>query len=77
MPEDIKLLIRKAKLKLFTKELIFFGICSNKFTWEVEEFDPNIEGYVKFEEKIYPNWNSARSLLINIFYLNQIIHTIT
>jgi len=51
MPEDIKLLIRKAKLKLFTKELIFFGICSNKFTWEVEEFDPNIEGYVKFEEK--------------------------
>ncbi len=51
MPEDIGLLIRKAKLKLFTKELIFFGMCSNKFTWEVEEFDPNVEGYVKFEEK--------------------------
>jgi hypothetical protein len=43
MPEDIGLLIRKAKLKLFTKALIFFGMCANKFTWEIENFDENIE----------------------------------
>jgi len=51
MPEDIGLLIRKAKLKLFTKALIFFGMCANKFTWEIEEFDKRIEGYVLFDSE--------------------------
>ena len=51
MPDDIGLLIRKAKLKFFIKSLIFFGMCANKFSWEIEEFDPNIEGFVRFEEK--------------------------
>lgn len=51
MPEDIGLLIRKAKLKLFTKALIFFGMCANKFTWDIETFDENIEGYVRFDSE--------------------------
>ena len=51
MPEDLGLLIRKAKLKLFTKALIFFGMCANKFTWDIETFDENIEGYVRFDSE--------------------------
>lgn len=51
MSEDQVLLIRKAKLKFFTKTLIFFGMCANKFSWKIENFDKNIEGFVQFNKK--------------------------
>lgn len=44
-------LIRKARLRLFTKELIFFGIISNKFKWEITPLEENIEGYVQFSQQ--------------------------
>ena len=46
---DQALLIRKAKLKLFTKQLIFFGMCANKFNWEFEKFDESVEAFVRFQ----------------------------
>ena len=41
-------LIRKAKLKLFTNSLFFFGMMANKFAWEIEPLPPQIEGFVRF-----------------------------
>ncbi|HQF37271.1 MAG TPA: hypothetical protein PLL26_06580 [Candidatus Dojkabacteria bacterium] len=48
MNSPIDLLIRRAKLKLFTNNLFFFGIMSNKFTWDIKVLPENIEGYVTF-----------------------------
>jgi predicted metal-dependent peptidase len=48
MYTQIDQLIRKAKLKLFTNTLFFFGMMANKFTWEVEPLSPQIEGFVRF-----------------------------
>jgi len=50
MNDQISLLVRKAKLKFFTNALIFFGMCANKFSWEIEPLPESIEGYVKFIE---------------------------
>jgi hypothetical protein len=71
MPEDIGLLIRKAKLKLFTKSLIFFGMCANKFAWEIENFDENIESYVLFDSKDLTKIESGTIFLNKHFLLKS------
>lgn len=48
MYTSIDLLIRRAKLKLFTNNLFFFGMMANKFAWDISELEENIEGYVTF-----------------------------
>jgi predicted metal-dependent peptidase len=51
MNQKIKNLAKKAKLKLFTKDLMFFGLQSYKFEWSFE--DPgheNAEGWVLFSK---------------------------
>lgn len=68
MPEDIISLIRKSKIKFFTKALIFFGMCANKFSWEIENFDQNIEGFVRFDTKNLTKIESG-AIFINKFYL--------
>jgi predicted metal-dependent peptidase len=68
--DNISLLIRKAKLKLFTKELIFFGMCAHKFEWAVHEFNPAVEGYVKFNEKDLSKIESG-TINLNQKYLDK------
>lgn len=48
MHTPIELLVRKAKLKMFTNKLFFFGMMANKFAWEIQELPEQIEGYVTF-----------------------------
>jgi len=48
MYTQIDLLIRRAKLKLFTNNLFFFGMMANKFAWDVEPLPEQIEGFVRF-----------------------------
>ncbi len=50
---DIKKKIKKAKLKMFTKDLVFFGIQSYKFHWLFEKNSniPEALGYVIFESE--------------------------
>jgi predicted metal-dependent peptidase len=48
MHTEIDQLIRKAKLKLFTNNLFFFGMMANKFAWEIEPLQDQIEGFVRF-----------------------------
>lgn len=51
MNNNIENITRRAKLKLFTNELIFFGMCVNKFKWVTKEMSSDIEGYVIFNKK--------------------------
>jgi predicted metal-dependent peptidase len=46
--KDLDMLVKKAKLKMFTNELFFFGISSNKFKWEIENLEDHIEGMTIF-----------------------------
>ncbi len=53
---DIKQKIKKAKLKMFTKDLAFFGIQSYKFNWVFEKVSENQTvknafGYVLFNKE--------------------------
>lgn len=48
MYTQIDLLIRRAKLKLFTNNLFFFGMMANKFAWDVEPLPEQIEVFVRF-----------------------------
>ena len=46
--------IKRSKLKMFTKDLSFFGIQSYKFNWTFEEFNENLKdvfGYVEFNSE--------------------------
>lgn len=44
----IETLIKKARLKMFTNDLFFFGMMANKFTWKIEKLQKDVEGYVRF-----------------------------
>jgi len=61
-------LIRKVKIKLFTNSLIFFGMCANKFSWKIEEFDPALEGYVTLDK--LTNIESG-NIYINKYYIDN------
>lgn len=37
------------KLKLFQKDLLFFGLNAIKYRWSAHDMDPHIEGYVQFD----------------------------
>jgi len=65
MDQKIVILLRKAKLSLFTNTLIFFGMCVNKFKWLVEDFTPSIEGFVLF------NKNDLSKLESGAIHLNE------
>ncbi len=63
-------LIRLSKIKLFTKELIFFGMMLHKFDWMVYEFHPSAEGFVRFNEKDLSSIESGK-IHLNEFYLSK------
>ncbi len=65
MYTTIDLLIRKAKLKLFTNSLFFFGMMANKFAWEIEPLSPQIEAFVKF------NLNDPSKLESGAIHVNE------
>jgi len=67
---DYNDLIKKTKLKLFIKELLFFGILSNKFEWKISNFSENIEGYVKFNSTD-PSILESGTININEFYISK------
>ncbi|MDD4081872.1 MAG: VWA-like domain-containing protein [Sphaerochaetaceae bacterium] len=58
-------LIKKTKLKLFTKELLLFGILSNKFEWSISKFSESAEGYVQF------NINDPSKLESGVIHIND------
>ena len=69
--EKIKKLTKKAKLKMFTKDLMFFGLQSYKFDWSFE--DPgheNVEGWVLFN-KDNPDQLEAGSIHFNSRIINK------
>jgi len=52
MDDQIKNLVKKAKLKLFTNSMIFFGIVAHRFSWSFEKLqDDNVEAFVEFEQE--------------------------
>jgi predicted metal-dependent peptidase len=67
---ETELLVKKAKLKLFTNSLFFFGIVANKFNWEIEELNPNIEGCVYFNNEDRSKIESG-SIYFNSLYLTK------
>lgn len=68
--QNITNLVRRAKLKLFTNNLIFFGMCVNKFKWVIEKLPQEIEGYVLFNEKDLSKLESG-AIYLNKYYLSQ------
>lgn len=65
----IKNLIKKAKLKMFTKNLIFFGLQSYKFNWTFE--DP---GHENWEARVIFNKEDLSQLEAgNIYFNNNIL----
>lgn len=67
-------LIRKAKLKLFTNVLIFFGMCAHKFEWSIYEFDKRMEAFVYFNREDLSKIESG-TIHINKHYTSQIDYT--
>ncbi len=65
MYTQIDLLIRRAKLKLFTNSLFFFGMMANKFTWDVEPLPEQIEGFVRF------NLDDPSKLESGVIHVNE------
>lgn len=74
MEQKIVNLLRKAKLSLFTNQLIFFGMCTNKFKWFVEDFSPSMEGFVLFNEKDLSKLETG-AIHLNKYYLMQSDYT--
>lgn len=68
MHTQIDQLIRKAKLKLFTNVLFFFGMMANKFVWDVEPLPEQIEGLVAYDTKDSSKIESG-AIHINELYL--------
>jgi len=62
---QIDSLVRKAKLKLFTNTLFFFGMMANKFTWDFEDLPEDMEGFVKF------NLDNPDKLESGIIHINR------
>lgn len=49
---DINQKLKLARLKLFSNDLIFFGLCLYKFNWVIEDLNNDyVIGYVDFDEK--------------------------
>lgn len=69
-----ELKIRKCKLKMFTNDLIFFGMMANKFKWVIKDCPESIEGYITFDAN---NLNTIESgeIVINKFYTEKENHT--
>lgn len=65
MYTQIDLLIRKAKLKLFTNNLFFFGMMANKFSWSVEPLPEQVEGFVSF------NLDDPSKLESGVIHINE------
>lgn len=65
-----EILIKRARLKFFTNELIFFGMMANKFIWEIEPLPENIEGYVEFNLKD-PSKLESGVIHINELYVSK------
>jgi len=74
MTPKINELIKLSKIKLFTKELIFFGMMLHRFDWTVYEFHPSMEGYVVFNEKDLSTIESGK-IHLNEIYLNKLDYT--
>ena len=70
MHTQIDQLIRKAKLKLFTNSLFFFGMMANKFAWEIEPLQDSIEGYVRFNLED-PSKIESGTIHINEKFVNK------
>lgn len=66
----ISQLIRLTKIKLFTKDLLFFGTNLTKFNWIVGEYDPSAEGFVLFSEKNLSQLESG-NIYLNNYYLSK------
>ena len=41
--------VRKARMKFFKKDLLFFGTQANKFLWDIKELPESIEGCVQYD----------------------------
>ena len=67
---SISQLIRLAKIKLFTKDLLFFGTNLTKFNWIVNEYSSGIEGFVLFSEQNLAQLESG-NIYLNKYYLSK------